>query len=54
MDIIIRSYFKTYTIYHEVDDEEQKKILSVFNCIILSNVVGGDYSVLEKFFKGSF
>ena len=40
-----RPYFETYTIYSGLDNEEQKKILSIFNCSFLRNLVGGGNSL---------
>ena len=38
---VINSSFKIYTRYSRIDDEEQKKVLSVFGGSFLSFLVGG-------------
>ena len=46
------SKFETYTRYSEVEDEEQKKFLGIFNGSFLRNLVGGGHSFLN-FLKGA-
>ena len=45
------SYFKTYTRYSGVDDDEQKKVLGVFNGSFLSNLIEGSHRFFN-FFQG--